>query len=206
MASVIEICNLALGNLGKEDISSLSEASNGARACKKWYDICVGSTLEAYPWRFARATQAMGQVVNTMTDKWRYAYALPNEAIRLWDVVPDQTDTWDSSAYVDFEDLAKETPKPRAFDIENGVVFCNLSPAYAKFIRKVTDPTKYTPLFIDALSWALSARIAIAMTGDPKMLSTAVQMAQQAIRLAASTHANHVPTSYVRVSSYAERD
>ena len=46
MSSVIAICNLALSNVGKDNISSLDEAGAEARACRQFYDLTRDALLQ----------------------------------------------------------------------------------------------------------------------------------------------------------------
>ncbi len=38
MASVVSICNLALSNIGKDNINALTDAGAEARACSQFYE------------------------------------------------------------------------------------------------------------------------------------------------------------------------
>ncbi|MBB3137819.1 hypothetical protein FHS26_005587 [Rhizobium pisi] len=49
------------------------------------------------------------------------------------------------------------------------MIYCNVSPAYLNFTERLIDPTKYPPLFVDALSWHLAVRLAMPLTRDPQV-------------------------------------
>lgn len=54
MASVIEICNRALSNIGNSrSINSLTEASKEAGQCSLHFDSCRDAALADFDWNFA---------------------------------------------------------------------------------------------------------------------------------------------------------
>jgi len=177
MSSEVFICNLALSNIGKTNISDLNEAGAEARACRQFYAFCRDTMLQVYPWRFAEKTQSLGQITNDKPGAWEYAYNRPNDCLKVLSLQENYTLTPDAS-----------TPAPgpygHAYEIEGGKVYCNLSPAILRYTWRITDPTKFPPLFIDALSWSLSGRLAMPLTKDLGLRNSANQAAQ-ATRLAA---------------------
>ena len=49
----IEICNLALGRIGVEEINRMDEASQPARICTRYFDFTRQNVLRRFPWTFA---------------------------------------------------------------------------------------------------------------------------------------------------------
>ena len=54
MTSDINICNMALGNIGAAPIVSFSDESQTARICVSYYGHVRKYLLSAYPWSFNR--------------------------------------------------------------------------------------------------------------------------------------------------------
>lgn len=199
MTSVVSISNLALSNLGKDNIQDLDEASTEARACKQFYDQTRDSLLQAYPWRFAGKTAALAQIANDRVGEWANAYTRPTDCLKVRWVRPD---------YSTLDPKPNHTAQRDAFgfthDIEGNTIYCGLSPAFLRYTFRLTDPTRYSPLFIEALSWLLSVRLAMPLTRDPKVRADAYQLARQTQAAAESADANEVRETSDHDSEFVE--
>lgn len=186
MSSVISICNLALSNIGKPDIQDINEVSAESKACKQFYEHTRDLLLQSYPWRFAQTTAALASVTNTKADRWGYAYQRPNDCLKVLRIA----DVYD----VPFaeSDGSLIIAGGHSYDIEGDKVFCYLAPAYLTYTRRLIDPTKYPPLFIETLSWHLAVRLAMPLTRDPKVRADAYQLAVQSFGQAGVADANEV--------------
>lgn len=185
MASVVSICNLALSNLGKDNINALTEASAEARACNQFYEHTRDLLLQGYPWRFAGKTQSLAEVANAKLGAWKYAYQRPNDCLKVRWVRPEYS-TVDPCP----QTLQEEIANP--YEIEGETVYCNLSPAFLRYTWRITDPTKFPPLFVEALSWHLSVKLSMPLTRDPKVRADAFQLAQRTQGAAEMADANEV--------------
>lgn len=185
MSSEVYICNLALSNLGKTNISDLSEPTAEARACNQFYAHTRDTLLQAYPWRFAGKTVSLAEVPNDKPGAWRYAYRRPTDCLKVrW--VRREYSTIDPTP----QTLQQEILNP--YDFEGTTLYCNLSPAFLRYTFRLTDPTKFTPLFIDALAWHLAVRLAMPLTRDPKIRADAFQLAMRMQAAAEMADANEV--------------
>lgn len=182
MTSVVSICNLALSNLGLDTINALSEPTAEARACNLFYDQARDTLLQAYPWHFAGKTQALASLTNDKPGAWGYAYKRPNDCLKI---------RWVRPAYstVDLQPT-KQQEIMLPYDVEGETVYCNLSTAFLRYTCRVTDPSKFPPLFIDALAWALTVRLAMPLTRDMKQRNDAFKLAQIARGEAETADAN----------------
>ena len=64
MASVIEICNRALSNIGNSrSINSLTEASKEAGQCSLHFDACRDAALADFDWNFATKRLALADTL-----------------------------------------------------------------------------------------------------------------------------------------------
>lgn len=170
MTSIVSICNMALANIGKTDINDLDEASAEARACKRFYNHTLDLLLQAYPWRFAGKTLALAELANDKPGEWKRAYARPAGCLKVRWVAPQYSET-------DPCTLTKQQEISIPYDIEGQTIYCNLSPAFLRFTLRVTDPSKYSPLFIEAMASHLAVRLAMPLTRDPKVRADAYQLA-----------------------------
>ncbi len=183
MASIVSICNLALSNIGKENIQSLGDENAEARACNQFYAHVRDLLLQSYPWRFAGRTQSLAQLTNDKPGAWRFAYARPSDCLKV---------RWVRQQYSELDPTTADDEITNPHDIEAEKLYCNLSPAFLRYTVRLTDPTKYPPLFVEALAWALAVRLAMPMTRDTKVRADAYQLAQRTLMDAQVADANEV--------------
>lgn len=183
MASIVSICNLALINLGKTKINALSEPTPEARACNQLYEHTRDLLLQGYPWRFAGKTLSTAELTNDKPGAWQHAYQRPNDCLKVrW--VRREYSTVDPCP----QTLQEEIANP--YEIEGETVYCNLSPAFLRYTVRLIDPTKFSPLFVEALSWHLAVKLAMPLTRDPKVRADAFQLAQRTQGAAEMADAN----------------
>lgn len=190
MASVVDISNLALAHLGDEaTVSAISPSDGSAQAdhCARFYPIARDVCLERHDWNFARRRVTLSETANTPPDVWAYEYAMPSNVIRVLMVMDENGD----------ED------KPKRFmqgtdSTGNKVIWTNEPNAMLLYTHAVTDTTKFTPLFVNALSWLLASYLAGPITKDPRIKQAMYQMWQAEIAQAevSSANANQNPASY----------
>lgn len=81
--NALEICQLALGNLGvTKQLASLGEQSKEAKACSMWYPITRDIVLRAYPWPFARRFSALIAAPEESNVRWTTMFALPPDMLK----------------------------------------------------------------------------------------------------------------------------
>ena len=169
MASVVSICNLALSSLGKDNINALTDAGAEARACSQFYEHARDTLLQGYPWRFAGKTQAMAQISNDKPGKWAFAYARPNDCLKVRWVRPQYN-----------EAMGRLSPQDEVgfpHEVEGAAIYTDLATAFLHYTSRLTDPSMFPPLFVEALSWHLAVRLAMPLTRDPKQRAEAWQVA-----------------------------
>lgn len=152
MASIVDICNLALARLGDEaTVASIDPPEGSAQAdhCARFYPIARDALLQTHDWGFATTRVRLALFSGVDTWEWQYAYAEPADSIRILAIL---------SA------TGSATDDPQSFDREhttNGVkILTNAPEAVARYTVRVVDPNRYSPLFIDALAWMLASMLA----------------------------------------------
>lgn len=177
MASEIDICNLALGHLGDNaTVSSIfpPEGSAQAEHCARFYPIARDALLEMHNWNFSMRRINLAELTNNWPE-WKYAYALPADAINIIAVMPPDahddyatrflpTDT-PSFAHNYSPMISAGRYSPQDFTVEvgddgNHILYTNQEKAMLRYTMYVTDTTSYSPLFVMALSWQLAAMLA----------------------------------------------
>lgn len=183
MHSIVSICNLALSNLGKDNINDLSEPTAEARACNQFYAHTLGVLLQSYPWRFAGKTDALAEVANDKVGTWGHAYARPTDCLKI---------RWLRPQYSTDDPVSLHQEVTTPYDVEGQTIYANLSPAFLRYTTRLTDPAKFSSLFSEALAWHLAVRLAMPLTRDPKVRADAFQLAMRMQGEAATVDANEV--------------
>lgn len=158
MASDVSICNLALANLGDTaTVASLDppEGSVQAQLCARFYPIARDMMLESFPWDFATKRIALAELTNDVST-WAYAYATPSDMIQPLDVA----DVEAISDYANGAQYSSQAYVTEAFSDGTRVIRTNQQNASLRYVAAVTDPTKFTPMFVMTVAAQLSAMLA----------------------------------------------
>lgn len=171
MSSEVDICNVALGYLGDDaTVASLSPPEGSAQAahCARFYPIARDSLLEMHSWGFATKRSSLALLAATPPSPWAYQYAQPADALNLLAILaPDATDDT-STALVPFGGIAcagigAYTPQPFTEEINDtgaSVIYTNQQYAVLRYTALMSDTTKFSPLFTEALAWLLASKLA----------------------------------------------
>lgn len=173
MASEVDIANLALGHLGDTaTVASLNPPEGSAQAehCARFYPIARDSLLEMHTWGFAtkRTTLAL---LGSAWPEWAYCYAQPSDALNLLAVLdPEAASDYSVTIPQPYAQIGTVntgqglyTPQPfsaETLDDGTNVIYTNQENATLRYTAKVTDTTKFSPLFVDALAWYLASMLA----------------------------------------------
>ena len=173
MATEVDICNLALANLGDDaTIATLSPPEGSAQAEKaaRFYPIARNNLLEMHTWNFAAKRENLALTTNTL-DQWDYAYVAPADMMNPVAIISP-------SAQNDYATRmsAGDTPgnltanfaptivagqyTPQQFAVEGSYIYTNQENAMLRYQAYVTDPSLFSPLFVTTLSWHLASMLA----------------------------------------------
>lgn len=193
MASVVQICNMALSHIGSEAlVTSISPPDGSVEAglCAVFYDQARSGLIEPGAWNFAIKRQALAAVTNGST-VWAYAYAKPSDCLRPLRILrptPGITVFTQDSVMLQADDRDSAD-----FDVEGDVIYSNEPDAVLVYTTDVTDTSKFPPSFTAALSFALASYLAgpIIKGNEGAKLGDAMrQRAMSASELAATAGAN----------------
>ena len=167
MATDIDICNLALAHLGDDaTVASIDPPEGSAQAthCARFYPICRAALQDKNNWSFCTTRASLSLMSATPLSGWLYAYAVPSDAVNILSILkPGSTDDFDPQTY-DMEQLPDGT----------SVIYANVANAVCRYTRHVTDPSKFPPLFTEALAWLLASQLAgPVLKGDSGRAATA---------------------------------
>lgn len=168
MSSEVDIVNLALSHLGDTaNVATISppDGSMQAEYAAKFFPMARDSLLELHDWGFATAFGTLAQLTNTSTT-WSYAYAAPSDLIKVVGSVPEgfggdtlfrETVQEEIAA---FGHPAWYESLNRHFATMGGVIYSNEAAAAFVYTRRIEDTTRFSPLFVDALTWRLASLLA----------------------------------------------
>lgn len=186
MASDVDICNLALAYLGDTaTVATLDPPEGSAQAghCSRFYPVARDALLEMHPWGFTVARATLALLTATPPSSWLYAYAVPADAVGLLAVLDPETGD-------DYSFSGLYTPQPFQVETLDGadVIYTNVENAVLRYTTLVTDTSKFSPLFVEALAWFLAAKLA----GPLLKGMTGVKMTQECLKAFQSFYAKAV--------------
>jgi hypothetical protein len=144
MASVVDICNGALNQLGASTILSLTEDSKNARLCNARYTQVRDSLFRSHPWNCLQKRVQLA--ADTTAPAWGFtsAYTLPADCLRLLRIL-------------DYDSNHK---------VEGRKILTNNSSMKILYVARIEDPNEYDELLRETISAALAADIAYAVTSS----------------------------------------
>lgn len=171
LVTEVDICNIALNNLGDAKISALDEDNQRARACNLRYVDVRNSVLRSHPWNCAVRRKALsGDSLSNSTDSWGYAYsyALPSDFLRLLKIK--------QSHY--------------KYSLESGAILSDATPPlYIQYVWKNTNTTEYDSILVQAIGLRLAFEICAELTGKVELKSELYTRYQQTLAEARSVDA-----------------
>lgn len=153
--SETSIANLALAEISSHAITNLSDDSEEAIWCSRFYPQCRDEMLRTHPWNFAMKRVNLTQLAEIPVNEWNYAYGLPSDYISLYQL--NEFLCWEYSYGLGNYKL---------FQVENGALLTDAETATIRYVFQQTDTTKYDPLFVTALSLLLASKIAKPIAGN----------------------------------------
>ena len=183
MASDVDISNLALTHIGDSaNVSSIDPPDGSAQAgyCATFYPIARKALLEMSSWGISTVRSTTAPIANP-SSTWLYAYAYPANVINFISVLsPDALDDYSQNFATlgsttdfsmggpvcpDFPNPADNFYAPQPYELEqdgegNQIVLTNCENAVFRYTIDVSDTTKFSPLFVLALSYLLASMLA----------------------------------------------
>lgn len=156
MASTVEIYNRALIKLGAAIVTSVDDASKPARTLTAIYDTVRKSELRKSLWGFALATVELPAVSTPPAWGFANSFQLPSDFLRLVQV----NDTFVDPSLNDYRQ-----DDDSAYRIEAGTIYTDFdAPLKLRYVRDITDPGRFDPLFVEAIAGKLAYEACEAIT------------------------------------------
>jgi len=175
MTISITTCNLALGELRATPIIDIAEDTTEARECARYYPPCLRILLERHDWSFANRRAELAELAsNDRAAEWAHAYVLPAccaTPLRL--VAP--------GCY------------GADFIVENRTLYTSLGNAVLEYAAYDVTDGEMSGLFVEALSYALAARLAVPIRDSHEKKGQLLQLAELAFQRAVAEDRNRQP-------------
>lgn len=183
VSSEVEIMNSALRKCGAERINAANDENARARLVKASYPVVRDKLLRSHPWNFAISYVELAAVSPTPDYIYDYTnvFQLPSDCLRVLGVSIED-DTWE--------------------EIEGRRIACDSSVLKVKYIKKITDVTKYDDNFCEVLAWEVAEDIVYALTKSTAQLQEVKKGKTNAIREARSFDAQVGSVKAVEASSW----
>jgi len=168
MASVVQICNSALNQLGASSITALTEDSKNARICNERYETIRDAVYRSHPWNCLVKRVQLAQ--DTATPAWgfTYQYTLPSDCLRVLQIKDYNSD----------------------YKIEGRKLLIDESDVYLIYLAIETDVNQLDILLRETISAALAQDIAYAITSNLQVTKLMVEKFQAKLSEARHTDAS----------------
>ena len=170
MISKIDICNMALAQLGESPISSLEQADEKARRCRLFYEPVRQEVLRTHHWAFACGQADLALLQAPEGANGTYVYAYPQDCLFLRKVYRKG----DPQHPVAFQEMYRK-------DIQARTLLCAIEQAQAEFTRDLQDESLFDPAFVKAFSLALAADITMTLSADATLAQRVLQKYMMAL-------------------------
>ncbi len=162
MAAEVDIYNMAIGHLGvQQRISSISEKSAIAAACRTFYPSARDTILRKAKFAFSRKFKALGLVEDDPTSEWAFSYRYPNDALLVRRIFSgERNDTEDS-----------KVPYLIGQDDSGLLLYCNLNEVEIEFTSKCENTAVFQPDVALGISYLLASLIGPAVASDDSKMA-----------------------------------
>jgi len=166
MASVVQICNSALNQLGASSITALTEDSKNARVCNERYETIRDAVYRSHPWNCLIKRIQLAQDSDTPAWGFTYQYTLPSDCIRVLHIKDYNSD----------------------YKIEGRKLLINESEVYLIYLAMESDVNQLDILLRETISAGLAQDIAYAITSNLQVAKLMIEKYQA--KLSEARHAD----------------
>lgn len=178
--SEVSICNTALVRCGSDPniIASLTEGSAEAKACNAVYALKRDLLQGIGRWGMGNAYQTLTLTGSTAPLGWSFEYQYPNDCRSLLGIVNPAGRE------------APVIPYMRGVNAAGAsVIWTNMEFAVAEMSRLITNPTRFSAEFADALAWFIATDVSIPLTHSEKIIGICQNGFKSAIQNALALNA-----------------
>ena len=179
-SSETQICNLALGRMGEDVITSLSENSRAGKLCAVFYESVRDALLCVHDWAFAGGRIGpLSPLTDAPVFGFANAFQLPSDCLQVRGLYGVTSST--------------------AWQVEGRQLLTDLDTCSLLYTKKVTDTTDFPPLFTNALACRLAYTVAYALAPSGDLAKMLYQL--YGVALAEARGANNRSTNWQQAPS-----
>ena len=189
MASVVDICNSALNQIGASNIINLTEDSKAARLCNQRYNFVRDSVFRSHPWNCLTTRASIAPDTAVPAFEFTKQFTLPTNPFCLRVLQLSDTDI--------------------LYKIEGRKLLCNESTIEMLYVGRVEDGNQYDMLLIEALAAAMAADLAYPLVGSSALSANMFTLYQSKLteaRFVDATEDNDINTSVISDSRTVAAD
>ena len=160
--SAISICNISLSWLGGNVIIAFEDETTEAILCSANYDSSRLAVLEEREWTFAAARAIPNKLADAPAFGYSSAFQLPTNPVCIKVRKVSNSPRFDTK----IEDWVKEGDQ----------ILANQDVIYIKYTKDVTDPTKFSPGFVQSLAARIAADICVPLTENVDLFASYWQL------------------------------
>lgn len=142
--SEVDICKRALIKVHAPLITSLTQDTEEAIQCNILYPQVRDEVLRAHFWNFAIKQATLQKLSETPDFEFNYKYALPSDYIRI----------------------LRLRYRNDKYKIKSGELHTDRDGSQIEYVAKITDTTKFDPMFVTCLSLKLAAELSYSLAGS----------------------------------------
>lgn len=165
-ASVVGICNAAIGHIGDgKPIASIEAQDHLSKTCRLVYEKVHPELLQSFDWGFARKDVALALLRDGEAPSAQFglAYAEPGQCVRMLRLV---------SGLLPPDSLATIIPYETMNGPAGREIWTNLEEAVGRYTHLVTDPALFPPAYASALGWGMAVDMVPTLVVSGQRLNT----------------------------------
>lgn len=160
MASVVDICNGALNQIGATTIITLTEDSKNGRLCNARYTQVRDAVFRSHPWNCLQ--KRIQLAADSDVPAWGFTkqFTLPSDCLRVLSIIDYDSD----------------------YKIEGRKILTDNSSCKLLYVARIEDPNEYDDLLRETISAALAADIAFPITSSNPLATNMYNLFQSKLR------------------------
>lgn len=171
MASVVDICNIALSNIRAGTINSIDDNTVQAKHCKMMYPILRDQMLTDNVWQFATRLKPLSLLTSEVFG-WTYVYKYPSDCLYINELIPEYSDTTNQPYLGKVVNPSTIQDIKIEYDVMNvdgvKVIVTNQENLRINYRSREDDASLYDTQFYMTLAYLLAAESAIPLVGMEK--------------------------------------
>jgi len=164
MTTEVSICNQAISWLGGNRIISLDDGTVEANLCKDNYAHLRDVVLEAKAWTFAVKRIKFARLSEDPLYGFVAAFAIPPDILTVLQVSGANVNAAGTGPGPARKSLGNGEEQRIIWQREGETITCDQEQIYGRCIQRITDPSKFSPGFVQALAARIAREICLPLT------------------------------------------